>query len=137
MAGTQAAVIHESPYRVLELMEAVAETLPDAFVSASCDLTKLHELTLRGTPEEIVTALKENEKSDKGEYCIVLDLRKVQKIEEAPKTDASLEARLFEKLLDGAPMRDAMRALTDAGEKKNAVYAASLRVKTFLEEPGT
>ncbi len=33
----------------------------------------------------------------------------------------------------GQTLRDAMHALTDAGEKKNAVYAASLRVRAFLE----
>ena len=37
------AIVHESPYRVRELTETIAETLPEARVSASCDLTKLHE----------------------------------------------------------------------------------------------
>lgn len=133
MTGLQAAVIHESPFRIIELMEAVSETLPNALVSASCDLTKLHELTIRGTADKVLQMLRANEKSDKGEYCIVLDLRGVSKAEEETVSTASLEARLVEKMMVGQTLRDAMHALTDAGEKKNAVYAASLRVRAFLE----
>ncbi len=133
MTGLQAAVIHESPFRIIELMEAVAETLPNALVSASCDLTKLHELTIRGTADEVLQMLRANEKSDKGEYCVVLDLRGVSKEKEKTVSTASLEARLVEKMMVGQTLRDAMHALTDEGEKKNAVYAASLRVRAFLE----
>ena len=129
---SEGAVFHESPHRVKALVKTIGETLPGARLSVSCDLTKLHELTLRGAPEEILAALESNEKSEKGEYCLVADLRKVRLPEETPAPAASLEARLFEHLLSGLSMRDAVSALTGAGEKKNAVYAASLRVKAFL-----
>lgn len=129
----EGAVFHESPHRVKALVAAIADTLPGARLSVSCDLTKLHELTLRGAPEEILARLEENEKSEKGEYCVVADLRQVKLPEEAPVAQTSLEARLFEGLLRGESLRDAMQALISAGEKKNAVYAASLRVKALLD----
>lgn len=129
----EGAVFHESPHRVKALVAAIADTLPGARLSVSCDLTKLHELTLRGAPEEILARLEENEKSEKGEYCVVADLRQVKLPEEAPVAQTSLEARLFEGLLRGESLRAAMQALTSAGEKKNAVYAASLRVKALLD----
>lgn len=129
----EGAVFHESPHRVKALVAAIADTLPGARLSVSCDLTKLHELTLRGAPEEILARLEENEKSEKGEYCVVADLRQVKLPEEAPVAQTSLEARLFEGLLRGESLRDAMQALVSAGEKKNAVYAASLRVKALLD----
>ena len=135
MIGLQAAVVHESPFRIIDLMEAIAETLPGVMVSASCDLTKLHELTIRGTADEVLSNLKANEKSNKGEYCIVLDLRNVQKkqeIQQAPT--APLEARLFQSMMEGLPVRAAMARLIEQGEKKNAVYQASVRVKQFIEE---
>lgn len=131
---SEGAVLNESPYRVIDLMRAVAQTLPGAMVSASCDLTKLHEKTLRGTPETVLAALEANEKSEKGEYCIVLDLRAVALPEPPKAVDASLEARLFDHLIRGVPLRDAQRALIDAGEKKNAVYAAALRVKSLVKD---
>ena len=130
---SEGAIFHESPHRVKALVAAIAETLPGAMLSVSCDLTKLHELTLRGTPEEILAALEANEKSEKGEYCLVADLRGVQLPEEKPVVQASLEARIFDLLLNGSTLRDAVDALVEQGEKKNAVKAASLRVKEWIE----
>ena len=63
------------------------------------------------------------------------DLRGVELPAEAPAVQASLEARLFEQWLSGVSLRSAMAALISQGEKKNAVYAASLRVKAVLAEP--
>lgn len=131
---SEGAVFHESPHRVKALVSAIAQTLPWARLSVSCDLTKLHELTLRGTPEEILAALEQNEKSEKGEYCLVADLRAGRVPEQAPVVQASLEARLFDLMLTGMSLREGMAALMEQGEKKNAVYAASLRVKAMLEK---
>jgi 16S rRNA (cytidine1402-2'-O)-methyltransferase len=130
---SEGAIFHESPHRVKALVAAIAETLPGAMLSVSCDLTKLHELTLRGTPEAILAALEANEKSEKGEYCLVADLRGVQLPEEKPIIQASLEARIFDLVLNGSTLRDAVDALVEQGEKKNAVKAASLRVKEWIE----
>lgn len=129
----EAAVFHESPHRVKALVKMIGDALPGALLSVSCDLTKLHELTLRGTPETILAALESNEKSEKGEYCVVADLRKVRLTEEQPALQASLEARLFDRMLLGRSLREATEDLTAEGEKKNAVKAAALRVKKLLE----
>jgi len=134
MKGSQAAIIHESPFRVVALMEAIKEALPNAMVSASCDLTKLHELTLRGTPGEVLTALRSNEKADKGEYCIVLDLRN-EKAEEAPKVaELSPELCFFEELLRGVPVRQARDNVIARGYRKNDVYRASLEVMAKIRQ---
>ncbi len=134
-AGPKVAVVHESPFRILDLVEAVAETLPDAVLSLSCDLTKLHELTLHGRPEAVLAALRENPKAEKGEYCLVLDLHGVPEPAPAAAPSAqSLEARLVERMLAGDGLREAQAALTDAGEKKNAVKAAALRLKKLFAE---
>lgn len=130
---SEGAVFHESPHRIKALVAAIEESLPGALLSVSCDLTKLHELTLRGTPGEVLSALKANEKSEKGEYCVVADLRKAEVPKETPAAQISLEARLFDLLLSGVSLRDAMAVLVDAGEKKNAVYAASLRLKEYVD----
>lgn len=131
---TQAGIVHESPYRVLDFMRVLADTLPDAYVSVSCDLTKLHELTLRGQVSQVLSQMESNEKTEKGEYCIVIDFRNVPKREKEINTNICLEARLLDKLLAGISMRDAGKALIAEGEKKNAVYAASLRLKDMLRD---
>lgn len=133
-AGVPVAVVHESPFRVIELMETVAETLPGTMASVSCDLTKLHELTLRGSAAEILAALRANPKTEKGEYCLVLDFHGVElPSAPAPAAEVSLEARLVEAMLQGNELRQAQAVLVEAGEKKNAVKAAALRLKKLLQ----
>ena len=135
MIGQQAAVIHESPFRVIALMEAVARVLPEAKVSASCDLSKLHELTLRGTPAQVLEQLKANEKAEKGEYCIVLDLRQVPMPEPAaPAAELTPELRLVGLMLEGLSLREARERLQAEGLRKNELYAAALRVKELIGE---
>ena len=131
---TQAGIVHESPYRVLDFMRVLADTLPQAYVSVSCDLSKLHELTLRGPVAEVLARMEANDKTEKGEYCIVIDFRAVPREEPRAASPLCLEARLLELLLQGADMRDASRRLVEEGEKKNAVYAAALRLKGMLRE---
>ena len=133
-AGVPVAVVHESPFRVIELMETVAETLPGTMASVSCDLTKLHELTLRGSAAEVLAALRANPKTEKGEYCLVLDFHGVElPSAPAPAAEVSLEVRLVEAMLQGNELRQAQAVLVEAGEKKNAVKAAALRLKKLLQ----
>ena len=76
-----------------------------------------------------------NPKADKGEYCLALEwaVEDVPK-PEAPKSALSLEAQLFDGLVRGLTLREGMEELIAAGERKNAVYAASLRVKEMLAD---
>lgn len=129
-AGTPVAVLHESPHRITDLTEAVAEVIPEAQMTVCCDLTKLHEKTLYGSPQEILASLKANEKTEKGEYCIVLDLHGAEKpLRETPQISISVEAKLAEEISKGMTLREAQEALIGKGEKKNAVKQAALKLK--------
>ena len=134
--GVKVAAVHESPYRVTELVEAIHDLLPDTHISCSCDLTKLHEKTIRGTAGEVLQMLKDNPKTEKGEYCLILDFHAVTLPEEkAPAAEVSLEAQLVEQMLEGLDLRDAQSELVLQGAKKNAVKQAALRLKKlFMEE---
>ena len=133
--GVAVAAVHESPYRVTELVEVIADILPDTHISCSCDLTKLHEKTIRGTAGEVLQMLRDNPKTEKGEYCLVLDFHGVTLPEEkAPAAEISLEAQLVEQLLSGLDLRDAQSELVLQGAKKNAVKQAALRLKKLFEE---
>ena len=129
------AVVHESPFRVIDLVETIAEVLPEALLSVSCDLTKLHEKTLRGTPEEVLSLLRANPKTEKGEYCLVLDLHGVPSPEPvSPAPDMSMEARLIQEMtVQGLSLREAQDELILNGEKKNAVKQAALNLKRMFE----
>ena len=132
--GVRVAVLHESPYRIIDLAEAVAETLPEAKLTVCCDLTKLHEKTIYGRPSEVLKALKKNEKTEKGEYCVVLDLHGVPAEEaEQPATFGSMEAMLAEEISKGMTLREAQESLIQKGMKKNAVKQAALSLKKAVE----
>lgn len=133
--NVRVAAVHESPFRVIELVETIADTLPGCRVSASCDLTKLHEKTIRGSAEDVLAMLRDNPKAEKGEYCLVLDFHDVHLPEETPREDVSLEAQLIEEMLAGGlSLRDAQERLICRGEKKNAVKAAALRLKKLFSD---
>ena len=133
-SGVPIGVVHESPHRVIELVRAIAATLPGCRVSASCDLTKLHEKTIRGTADEVLAMLQENEKAEKGEYCLVLDMSDVSIEEERPAVQASPEAQIFEALMQGCDWREAGERLSAQGMKRNDVYRARMAVQRFLEQ---
>ena len=128
------AVLHESPFRITGLAEAVSEVLPDAMMTVCCDLTKLHEKTIRGTPEEVLRELKANEKTEKGEYCVVLDLHGIpDPEEERPGAEWPVEAKIIEEMKQGKNLREAQEVLIAKGEKKNAVKQAALTLKKLFE----
>jgi len=128
---TKMAVVHESPFRVKDLVACMKEEWSGAQLSVSCDLTKMYEKTVRGTPEEVLRALEENPKAEKGEYCLVADLRNVEMPEKAqPAADVCLEARIVDLMMsEGLSLRDAQSEMVLRGEKKNAVKQAALRLK--------
>lgn len=131
---TRVAILHESPFRIIELTEIIADTLPGSQITVCCDLTKLHEKTLRGTPEEVLSAMKANEKTEKGEYCVVLDLHNVSLPEEDKETaEWPIEAKLVAEMKQGRTLREAQEILTEKGEKKNAVKQAALTLKKLFE----
>ena len=136
LAKAKLAVIHESPFRVTDLVGVIAEEIPEARLSVSCDLTKMHEKTLRGSPAEVLEALKANPKTEKGEYCLVLDLTGAERPEPEKKTaDIPLEARLVAEMTEnGLTLRDAQNELILAGEKKNAVKQAALNLKKMFAD---
>lgn len=125
------AVAYESPHRIIDLLACVQAALPNTYVSASCDLTKKFELTVRGPVSEVLESLRQNPKAEKGEYCVALQWNDAPA--EPPVACAlSLEAQLFDALVRGESLRQASEALMAAGERKNAVKAAALRVKAML-----
>ena len=133
-SGVPVAVVHESPHRVIDLVEEIARTLPGCRVSASCDLTKLYEKTIRGDAQDVLAMLRANEKAEKGEYCLVLDMSGVAPEKQEPVSQASLEAQLFEELLCGSDLRAAGERLMERGAKRNEVYRARTNVQRFLED---
>ena len=130
----QVAVLHESPYRIIDLMEQIAEVLPQARLAVCCDLTKLYEKTLYGLPDELLTTMKGNEKTEKGEYCVVMDVHDVPAGEQTDAhpdlpVESLLVARMTEK---NCSLQEAQETLIAEGFRKNAVKQAVLSLKIMF-----
>ena len=64
-------VFYESPYRVVKTLQQFAEYFGgDRNVSVSREISKMHEETVRGSLNEVITHFKEVE--PRGEFVIVL-----------------------------------------------------------------
>lgn len=132
--GASLAVVYESPHRVKRLMADVAGQLNDPPVSLSCDLTKLHELTLRGPASEVLRSLEANPNAEKGEYVCVIDVRACAAEPQPAATPVSVHGLLLERVFQGMRMKEAVRQVSALpGMSRNEVYRASLEVSAFLE----
>lgn len=127
-------ILYESPFRVKKLLQAILESLGDVPISLSCDLSKLHELTLHGKTSEIIEALQANEKAEKGEYVLVMDLSGTKAALQEFQESIALEARLLHLMMQGLNIQDAMAKAISSGQRRNAVYTASLRLKKILKD---
>ncbi len=129
-------VFYESPKRIMDTVEYFFQEAVPCQICLCNDLTKLHEMTFRGTPAEVREQLLEKGNYDKGEFALVVELTEEYLI---PKQEhiVSPEALLVDKIVrEGCNRKDAIRlVLADEGctYSKNELYAASLRLKELLE----
>ena len=77
MAMDAACIIYESPYRVLRLMEDIAEIDKDRYICIGREMTKIHEEYLRGTAAEILEKLSEK-KEQIGEFSLFISGNKMK-----------------------------------------------------------
>lgn len=125
------AVVYESPHRVVALAEKMAECWPQAEICVCCDLTKKFELILRGGVSDVLEKLRGNPNVEKGEYCIVADIRSVP-VPEKPESGQTAAHALLDALLGGHSMPDAVRAAQDAGFRRNEIYKARLAIEELI-----
>lgn len=125
-------VFYESPNRIADTVELVAEVLPGCRVCVCNDLTKKFERIYRGTPGEVLEQLKNNPNSAKGEYVLLIERGKTE--DGAGEEKISPEALLVDRMVkDGLSAKEAVALL--AAEKvlpKRALYDAAVRLRELL-----
>ncbi len=127
-------VFYESPNRILHTVSLVGEVLPHASVCVCNDLTKRFERIYRGTPADVLYALRENPNVAKGEYVLLL-YRAPEPAEKENAERLSPEALLADRMAkEGLTVRDAIAALVrEKAAPKSVLYDASLRLRAFFE----
>jgi 16S rRNA (cytidine1402-2'-O)-methyltransferase len=75
LSGNAAFVLYESPFRILKLLEDLAEFDGERYVCVGREMTKLHEEYLRGSAREICALLAEKSEQ-KGEFSVYVSGKK-------------------------------------------------------------
>ena len=110
-------VFYETPHRILEALEDIAEVLGPRRVTLGRELTKIHEEFLVGEPSDLREALAKRP-SIKGEITLIIGKA------EALAADATPIEAAFDKLLEaGVPRMEAMKTVArERGLSKREVY---------------
>ena len=109
-------IAYESPHRILEALEDMADLLHDRPVVLARELTKLHEEFVRGTAAGIRAHLMENQ-SARGEMTLIIGKR------EERQTELDAEAEIERLQKQGMARMDAIKAVAKRmGVPKGEVY---------------
>ena len=101
------------------------------------DMTKLHEMSFRGTPAQVREQLLQKGNYDKGEYAVVVEIAEEYVFNKVEHT-VSAEAMLVDAMVSGGVSgREAVAAvLADPNNSysKNELKAAALNLKRLFGE---
>ncbi|MDO4361681.1 MAG: 16S rRNA (cytidine(1402)-2'-O)-methyltransferase [Eubacteriales bacterium] len=134
---TRTFALYESPKRIMELVDFFIEAGAKCRMCLCNDMTKLHEMSFRGTPEEVKQQLLAKGNYDKGEYAVVLEIDEDYVFNKVEHT-VSAEAMLVDAMVSGGvSAKEAISAvLADENNSysKNELKAAALRLKKLFGE---
>ena len=132
---TRTFVFYESPKRIMELVDFFIESEAGIRMCLCNDLTKLHEMSFRGSPVEVKDKLLAKGSYDKGEYAVVIEINEEYLFTKTEHT-VSAEAMLVDAMLSGGVSgKDAVAAvLADENNSysKNELKAALLNLKRLI-----
>ena len=135
-ADTRTFAFYESPKRIMELVDFLIESEAKLRLCLCNDMTKLHEMSFRGTPAQVKEQLLAKGNYDKGEYAIVAEVEPEYQFTKVEHT-VSAEAMLVDAMISGdVSGRDAIAAvLADPNNSysKNELKAAALNLKHMFE----
>jgi len=116
---TRTMIFYESPHRLEDTLETMAEIFGERQMAATRELTKKFEEVLRGTPAELLAHFQENE--IRGEFVLILEGKEPSV--EAAKDIAWAVERVNQLIQEGISQKDAIKqAAKEAGLPKREVY---------------
>ena len=134
-ADTRTFAFYESPKRIMEMVEFFIEEQAQVQLCLCNDMTKLHEMSFRGSPAQVKEQLEAKGNYDKGEYAAVVELEEsymFNKVEHVVSPEALLVDAMVKQQLSS---RDAIAAvLADEVNtySKNELKAAALSLKKLF-----
>jgi len=127
-------VIYESPKRIINLVKAINEIMPNAYLCVCKELTKLHETYTYGEVCEVLNELENDTNAEKGEY-VVVGYNNNYEEKDTGGFKVSLQALIFDKVYSKkCSLKQAVKEIVEEKlASKNDAYKASLDVKEFFE----
>ena len=121
-------IMYESPYRIVETLSTLKDSLGDRKIAVCRELTKLHEEIYRGSLED--AKLYFQEKQPKCEFVLVLQgktLEQVKNEQIAKWENMSIEKHIVSLINDGISKKEAIKIVSkERGLPKSEVYKYSL-----------
>ena len=134
--STKTFALYESPKRIMDFVEFLIREETQCSLCLMNDMTKLHEMSFRGSPTEVREQLLAKGNWKKGEYAIVLELADGYRYQKLEHT-VSPEAMIIDQMVKGLDAREAVSAvLSDQNNSysKNELKAAVLRLKKMFAD---
>lgn len=134
--STKTFALYESPKRIMSFVDFMIDADARCSLCLMNDMTKLHEMSFRGTPARVKEQLLEKGNYEKGEYAIVLELEEDYRYQKQEHV-VSPEAMLVDAMMGGLDVRSAIAALLEDRNNsysKNELKAASLHLKKMFGE---
>jgi len=123
---------YESPKRIMSVIDFFIEENAQLRLCLCNDMTKLHEMTFRGTPQEVKDQLIAKETYEKGEYALIVEVCDDYRLREVEHI-TSPEALLVDCMVrSDCTAKDAIKMLLKDENNtysKNELYAAHLALK--------
>lgn len=134
--STRTFALYESPKRIMSFVDFLIDAEAKCSICLMNDMTKLHEMSFRGDPQQVKTQLLEKGNYDKGEYAIVIELQESYRYQKQEHL-ISAEAMLVDAMIRGLDTKAAIAAvLSDQNNSysKNELKTASLKLKKLFED---
>lgn len=132
---TRTFALYESPKRIMDMVEFFIDSGAICRMCLCNDLTKLHEMSFRGTPTQVKEQLLAKGNYDKGEYAVVIEIDNDYIFNKVEHT-VTAEAMLVDAMISGGiSAKEAVTAvLADENNSysKNELKAAALNLKKLF-----
>ena len=132
--STRTFAFYESPKRIMSFVDFLIEQDAGCSLCLMNDMTKLHEMSFRGTPIQVKEQLLAKGNYEKGEYAIVMELFEDYRYVKQEHT-VSAEALLADAMADGKDVKSAIKAVLEDQNNfysKNELKAAAIHLKRMF-----
>ncbi|MBR0160716.1 MAG: 16S rRNA (cytidine(1402)-2'-O)-methyltransferase [Oscillospiraceae bacterium] len=127
---------YESPRRIMSLIDFLITESAVCSLLLQNDMTKVHEMCFRGSPEQVKDALLAKGNCEKGEYTLVIELAEEYRYSKTEHL-VSAEAMIADAMISGMDAKTAVaHVLSDQNNSysKNELKSAVLRLKKLFAE---